>query len=284
MKTKKTFLAIAAIALIFSNAFVAQTKKPAPSKNGSGTQKTAPAKSGSSSQKSAAPAKNGNGIQKITSIPKTNSKPNPAIQDTANWDIDSLDTARKVDYLSEIEKDVILEMNKARSNPQKYAELYLVPFAKKFRSDGTYMKNGVMMLTHEGVAVVNECIKEMSAKKAVGILRPEKGLSLAAQSHATSQAKAGQIGHNGTDGSTTFSRIQKYGVFRAAGENISYGCKDGQEIVMQLLIDDGVKGRGHRKNIFNSAFTQTGVGYAEGHKVYKTECVITYAGGYEEKK
>ena len=224
------------------------------------------------------------GSQKITPISKVTSKQNPAIRDTANWDIDSLDTARKVDYLSEIEKDVILEMNKARSNPKKYAELYLVPFAKKFRSDGTYMKNGVTMLTQEGVAVVNECIKEMSSKKAVGILGPEKGLSLAAQSHATSQAKTDKTGHNGTDGSTPFTRIQKYGTFRTAGENISYGCKDGQEIVMQLLIDDGVKNRGHRKNIFNSAFTQTGVGYAEGHKVYKAECVITYAGGYEEKK
>lgn len=224
------------------------------------------------------------GGQKITPISKSVSKQNPAIQDTANWDIASLDTARNVDYLSEIEKDVILEMNKARSNPKKYAELYIAPFAKKFRSDGTYMKNGVIMQTNEGVAVVNECIKEMSAKKPVEILKPEKGLSLAAQSHATSQAKTNQTGHNGTDGSTPFTRIKKYGTFRTAGENIAYGGKDGQEIVVQLLVDDGVKNRGHRKNIFNSAFAQTGVGYAEGHKLYKTECVITYAGGYEEKK
>lgn len=224
------------------------------------------------------------GSQKVTPISKSASKQNPAIRDTANWDIESLDTARNVDYLSEIEKDVILEMNKARSDPKKYAELYIAPFAKKFRGDGTYMKNGVIMKTNEGVAVVNECIKEMSAKKAMGILKPEKGLSLAAQSHATSQAKTNQTGHKGTDGSSPFTRIQKYGSYRTAGENISYGGKDGQEIVIQLLVDDGVKNRGHRKNIFNSAFTQTGVGYAEGHKLYKAECVITYAGGYEEKK
>nr|QGT51359.1 hypothetical protein Unknown280_0510 [uncultured Spirochaetaceae bacterium] len=224
------------------------------------------------------------GEQKVTPISKSATKKNSAIQDTENWDIASLDTARNVDYLSEIEKDVILEMNKARSDPKKYAELYIAPFAKKFRSDGTYIKDGVTMMTNEGVAVVNECIKEMSAKKAMEILRPEKGLSLAAQSHATSQAKTSQTGHKGTDGSSPFTRIQKYGTFRTAGENISYGSKDGQEIVIQLLVDDGVKNRGHRKNIFNSAFTQTGVGYAEGHKTYRAECVITYAGGYEEKK
>lgn len=228
-------------------------------------------------------SESGRGEQKVTPISKSAPKKNSAIQDTANWDIASLDTARNVDYLSEIEKDVILEMNKARSDPKKYATLYIAPFAKKFRSDGSYMKDGVIMQTNEGVAVVNECIKEMSAKKGVGILRPEKGLSLAAQSHATSQAKTSQTGHKGTDGSSPFTRIQRYGTFRTAGENISYGSNDGQEIVIQLLVDDGVKNRGHRKNIFNSAFEQTGVGFAEGHKTYRCECVITYAGGYEEK-
>ncbi len=228
--------------------------------------------------------KSKSGGQKNAQASRPTSRQNPATQDAANWDIASLDTARKVDYLSEIEKDVILEMNKARSDPKKYATLYLVPFAKRFRSDGTYIRKGVVMLTHEGVAVVNECIKEMSAKKPVGILKPAKGLSLAAQSHATSQAESGQIGHTGIDGSTPFTRIQEYANFRTAGENISYGERSGRGIVIQLLVDDGVANRGHRKNIFNPAFTRTGAGYAEGHQAYGTECVITYAGGYEEKK
>ena len=297
MKTKKTFLTIAAIAVIFSNALVAQTKKPAPPKNGSGTQKNAPASRPAPKQnpnQNAKPKPNPNQNQRQSAKPNPNqspkqgAKPNPnakqdlAARDAANWDIKSLDTARKVDYLSEIEKDVILEMNKARTNPKKYAELYLVPFAKKFRSDGTYMKNGVMMLTNEGVAVVNECIKEMVGTKPMGVLQPAKGLALAAQGHATTQAAAGQIGHDGVDGSTPFTRIEKYGTYRAAAENIAYGANTGRDIVMQLLIDDGVKNRGHRKTILASGYTHTGSGYAEGHKIFKTECVVTYAWRYEE--
>lgn len=242
----KIFVAAVAVAVLFSSLSVADAKRAASKKSGGGTQKT-------------------------------------ARQDTARAGIKSLDTARNVDYLSEIEKDVVLEMNKARTNPKKYAELYLVPFAKKFRKDGTYLSDGMIMRTAEGVAAVNECIKELSARKPVGILRPEKGLSLAAKDHATSQAAAGQIGHDGTDGSTSFSRIQRYGDFRTAGENISYGSTSGREIVIMLLVDDGVENRGHRKNIFYPGFTQTGVGYAQGHKVYRTECVITYADGYKEK-
>lgn len=270
MKTRKLIFAIISISLSMSFAICETT-----SNSFGGIFVNSNLKGTGGGQKSAASSK---------PTSRSPAKQNPAAQDAANWDIAALDTARKVDYLSEIEKDVILEMNKARSNPKKYAALYLAPFAKAFRSDGTYVKKGgIVMMTREGVAAVNECIKEMSAKKPVEILKPAKGLSLAAQGHATSQAEAGQIGHIGTDGSSPFTRIEKYADCRTAGENISYGAKNGREIVVQLLVDDGVADRGHRKNILHPAYTRTGVGYAEGHKTYGTECVINYAGGYQEK-
>jgi len=55
--------------------------------------------------------------------------------DATNWDISALDTAAETDYLSPAEKDVILEMNKARADPKKYAELYLNPYKKMNKSD-----------------------------------------------------------------------------------------------------------------------------------------------------
>ena len=51
--------------------------------------------------------------------------------DTTIWDLSLLDTARDVDYMDDIEKDVVLEMNMARTNPKKYAELYIEPRTKK---------------------------------------------------------------------------------------------------------------------------------------------------------
>ena len=198
--------------------------------------------------------------------------------DSDKWDIEKLDTARNVDYLSIIEKDVVLEMNKARSNPALYAQLYLEPRIKKF-SGKIYDGN---LMTNEGVNAVNDCISVMKKTKALALLIPERGLSLAAQKHSSTQGETDQTGHTGVDGSTPFTRIQKYGTCKAAGENISYGSKSGRDIVVQLLIDDGVPGRGHRKNILSKDFSSTGVGYSKQHKLYGSVCVITYAGGYSE--
>ena len=174
---------------------------------------------------------------------------------------------------------VILEMNKARTNPALYAELYISPRTKKF--DGK-VYNGSLM-TNEGVAVVNECISFMKKTKSLSVLTPEKGLSLAAQQHSSTQGETDQIGHTGVDGSDPFTRIKKYGTFKTAGENIDYGATNGRDIVVQLLIDDGVSSRGHRKNIMNKDFSSSGVGFTKKHKLYGSVCVITYAGGYAEK-
>jgi hypothetical protein len=47
--------------------------------------------------------------------------------DARNWDIARLDTAKDVNWLTGLEKDVMLELNKLRSDPQKYVRLYLNP-------------------------------------------------------------------------------------------------------------------------------------------------------------
>jgi uncharacterized protein YkwD len=63
------------------------------------------------------------------------------------------------------------------------------------------------------------------------------------------------IGHEGSDGSTIATRVSRYGTWRGAiAESIPYGTDLAREIVIQLLVDDGVPGRGHRKNILENQF------------------------------
>lgn len=200
--------------------------------------------------------------------------------DETVWNLEKLDTARNADYMFEVEKNVILEMNMARTNPKKYAELYIAPRAKKFSGK---IYNGNLM-TQEGVAAVNECVKVLNAQKALSVLKPSKGLTQAAKDHSSTQSLTNQVGHAGTDGSSPFERMERYGSFMTAGENIDYGCSSAREIVVSLLIDDGVSSRGHRKNIMNSKFTTAGIGYADKHKAFGYMCVIDFTGTFEEKE
>lgn len=200
--------------------------------------------------------------------------------DAANWDIEKLDTAKNAPYMSGVEKDVVLEMNKVRTNPKKYAELYIEPKLKYFYGKNYSVPGKITMVTQEGAAAVNACAAALKSARGASMLSPEQGLTKAVYDHAADQGKTGQTGHGGSDKSSPFTRISRYGKSgNTAGENISYGENTGREIVCQLLIDDGVPSRGHRTNIMNGAYTQTGVGVGT-HPQYRYMCAIVYANGY----
>lgn len=233
-------------------------------------------KSDSKFFKSIKKSQNNSGSKKLSLTPKYTRED----IDAEIWDLSILDTARDVDYMDEIEKDIVLEMNMARTNPKKYSELYIEPRTKKF--NGTIY--GGSLQTFEGVAVVNECVKFMNSRKPLQTLAPSKGLTRAAKDHAETQSLTDEIGHNSTDGADPFTRMKRYGSYRTAGENISYGSKTAREIVVSLLIDDGVKSRGHRKNIMSKDFKTTGIGFAAQHKKYGCECVLDFADDFIEKE
>jgi uncharacterized protein YkwD len=202
--------------------------------------------------------------------------------DAANWNIATLDTAANANYLTDIEKDVVLEMNKVRTNPGKYAELYIQPRLRYYTGRSYAVPGQITIITQEGTAAIYDCVTALNRAAAVGILKPEQGLSLAAKDHVTDQGRTGQTGHTGSDRSTTEGRMKRYGAFGGSwtlGENIAYGIETARDIVCGLLIDDGVPNRGHRTNIMNGAFTQTGVSVGT-HPQYRNSCTVTYTNGY----
>jgi uncharacterized protein YkwD len=209
--------------------------------------------------------------------------------DAGNWDISTLDTAEELDYLSPAEKDVILEMNKARADPKKYAELYIKPMLQ-YNWGGPFGANSylapgetVYTSTKEGKNGIQSCINDLSRRQSMAPLLPAKGLFLAAKDHTNDTGQKGITGHTGSDGSSMGQRINRYGEWnRGAGENISYGHNIGRDIVVQLLIDDGVSNRGHRNNILNRNFRYAG-GAIGSHSSFTYLCVIDYANEYTNK-
>ena len=50
---------------------------------------------------------------------------------------------------------------------------------------------------------------------------------------------------------------------------------------MALIIDDGVRGRGHRRNIFNANYNAAGAAYGP-HARYGSVCSIDFVSGYAD--
>jgi uncharacterized protein YkwD len=140
------------------------------------------------------------------------------------------------------------------------------------------------MQTVEGVAAVDEAVRALRAAAPAPLLATSPGLCLAARDLAVDQARSGLIGHDGSDGSTMQSRIESHGKwFGTIAENISYGYGDGSDVVMRLVVDDGVPSRGHRHNTLNPALRVVGVACG-GHPEWGQVCVVDLAGAYVENR
>ncbi|WP_167608827.1 CAP domain-containing protein [Maribellus sediminis] len=194
-----------------------------------------------------------------------------------------LNTAANASYLSSLEKEVIYEINLFRSNPAKYSELYIAPLANYYDSKILRYPGDKSIRTVEGVRALNECVRELKKMSYKPILNPDKSLSLSARDHQLDQQKSGLTGHTGTDHSNLRQRIERYGTWQTRiGENIAYGNSNARQIVVFLLIDDGVRDRGHRATLLNPDFKVVGLACGK-HPVYETMCVLDFAGGMIEK-
>jgi uncharacterized protein YkwD len=184
--------------------------------------------------------------------------------------------------LTPFEQGVLDEMNRVRKNPRAYARV-VDGYRKHYRGRLLELPGRVPLATVEGVRAAKDAIRALRRARPVPVLRASAGMTAASRAHVADIGPKGKVSHDGSDGSTAFDRLERFGSWqRGAGENIQYGGRTSQEIVVQLLIDDGVPSRGHRKNILNRAFRVTGVGCGK-HARFGRVCVTTFAEGYTEK-
>lgn len=206
-----------------------------------------------------------------------------ANNNSADWNDATLNTAANAGFLSPLEKEIILETNKLRSNPAKYAEEFIAPLANNYKQKLLYYPGDKPLLTREGVQALHECVRVLKKQQPLPIIYPSRGLTKAASDHVKDQSRTGRTGHTGSDRSGSRERMERYGDWNIRiAENIAYGGTRARQIVIYLLIDDGVKSRGHRKNFLNPDFKMMGVATGR-HPEYGSMTVMDFAGSYKTK-
>jgi uncharacterized protein YkwD len=162
-------------------------------------------------------------------------------------------------HAARLDDAVLDELNFARARPADYAD--------ELRRE---------LNRSDDPAAVEEAIDFLERQASLPPLGSDRRIAAAARQHAQAQGARGDLGH-GPAGSLG-QRLRGQGVWAGlSAENISYGFEDPRDVVRQLIVDSGVPGRGHRRNIFGAAYQLAGVACGP-HRSYGYMCVIDFAG------
>jgi len=193
-----------------------------------------------------------------------------------------LNTARDCKYMKPAEKEMIYEINVARNHPEiylGYLKEYLDNAKESLKDHGNRQKNYSIHTEYETidgrtkvktdtiwfsqneeeVKAIESLIHDLKNLLPLTILKPDAGIYKAATIYAADQERhKWELSHRGSDGSWPYDRIKRYSPKMIDGnENIAgkYPEPLAKEIVIQLLIDSGIRGYGHRYNILNPKWT-----------------------------
>lgn len=158
-------------------------------------------------------------------------------------------TASRVNYMTNAEKEVIYILNLARMNPPLFANSVV----KKYPAKHTYYYTSL--------------IDTLLLLKPVNLLIPDAKCFESASCHATISGAQGYVGHNR---STDECKNKKH----FTGECCDYGHNKPLDIVMSLLIDEGVSSLGHREICLDS-YKKLGVSI-QFHNLYRFTAVLDF--------
>ena len=180
-----------------------------------------------------------------------------------------------------ISEEISAEITLLRLDPVGYTK-YLRMHMQRFVTHNAFAlgDENIRFMTHEGKTAVQEAIDVLQNTKPLGSMQANSLLEKAAMDHVNDlSTHPGLSGHVGSDGSQSSDRVSRYGQYEVVcGENIDYGMNSAREIIIHLLIDDGVPSRGHRKNLLEPRFQMVGASFGFHHE-FRCCCVMDFAGG-----
>lgn len=193
-----------------------------------------------------------------------------------------LNTARDCKYMKPVEREMIYEINVVRNHPEVYLgylKVYLADAKEDFENSGIERRNYSLTTEYrtvngktkikvdttwfnqneEEVKAIESLIDDLQHLEPLNILKPDAGIYNAAKLYGLDQDRHGwELSHRGSDGSWPVDRIKRSSRKMIDGnENIAgkYPEPAARDIVIQLLIDSGIPGYGHRYNILNPKWT-----------------------------
>jgi hypothetical protein len=175
-----------------------------------------------------------------------------------------------------VEKDLVDEVNAARTHPDAYASLLDTWRPFYHGRQIVVPRDGIELVefTDEGVAGLDEAIEVLRSTHPVPALQIADALCRSARDLVATQGPTGQTGHIAPDGSDPMVRARRYFPKpKLIGEAISYGREGGKDVLRHLLVDDGVRDRGHRRNLLDPRFRFVGAACGP-HSGYGVMCVI----------
>jgi len=180
--------------------------------------------------------------------------------------------------LSELKSKLIEEHNKLRQEPKSYINL-LKKHLEQIKDNTLTIPNEIKMKLSEGESSYYDAISFLQNQNSCKPMEYNDQISLAATDHAVDIGSNGFFSHDSSDGKNTAERIEKYIEWDGACcESIEFGNRSAENILISLLVDDGIEHRPHRKNMFSEELNYFGVGVSE-HKTYGVVTVIDYLAG-----
>ena len=166
-------------------------------------------------------------------------------------------TAANTAYLTHDEKEAIYILNLLRANPVLFTKTVLLKYPSV--SGNGYLAEDSFYF----ISLVNT----LKTMEPLGILYPDDKCFESAKYHAIASGITGYVGH---ERKTKDDKAKKY----YNGECCDYGHSDPLDIVLSLLIDEGIPSLGHR-DVFLSNYTKIGVSL-QPHKKYGINAVFDF--------
>ncbi|MFW0716755.1 CAP domain-containing protein [Pedobacter sp. N23S346] len=186
-------------------------------------------------------------------------------------------TAANVPYLSSEEKNIVLYMNLARIDGEKFYDTIIEDYIDDYNLKVRKYRNYNDLKISKNNPYYLSLLKHLRGIKNLPMFYPDDKLSMVSRNHALDLNRNNLDTHESSNGEKFSKRISKYYPSKTMSENIDFGNANGLEIVCHLLLDCGVPSLGHRLTILDQKSRLNMVGISiQRHPSYNWCAVIDY--------